>query len=569
MILIFITGCAEKECKTKEDCPDKTCFSKDCVDYNCSYSQIIPCCGNKICEVGESYPECVDCPNCDDKNECTIDSFDYHKQECIHEPIIPCCGNGICDEETLETHLSCSTDCPNCDDDNKLTADSFNYKTQKCENIDLVVRVGGNGTYSSIQEAIDSASNGSIIQISQGTYLENIIITAKKTLTLQGGWNKGFTSRSDDNSLTVIDGGGDGSVINIHAGFGETVTLSIEGFTIRNGEAYKSGGIFIESDGFIDATLKNNAILGNKAQGGGGITIQSNDGSINVTLTENTISGNIVDEAGGGIFVNSGGTAEVTLIGNVIADNIVTNPFEKPPSDGGGIAAYASGPGKTTLKLTNNLITENEAAVGGGIWAYAYGPDDAVVTIVLNNNIIAGNKAVYGAGIMFASGQTDTITKPGGSVICTSTNNIITENVANVGDGGVHLHSGSTYGAGGLISLSSQNDIIWGNKPRREPQLLAVVEGGKSGIATAKASYSDVGSIRTSGGGTYNSYRVINEDPLFINPENQVFLLQDNSPCIDAGNPSLAYNDGCIPPAKGKERNDMGAYGGPNNCYWS
>jgi len=94
------------------------------------------CCGNKVCEIGETYPECTaDCPDCDDTNECTTDSFDYPKHECINEPIIPCCGNGICDEETAETYLSCSKDCPDCDDDNKLTADSFNYATQECENI--------------------------------------------------------------------------------------------------------------------------------------------------------------------------------------------------------------------------------------------------------------------------------------------------------------------------------------------------------------------------------------------------------------------------------------------------
>ena len=60
--IIFISGCAGKECKLKEDCPDKACFTKDCIDYNCSYSQIIPCCGNEKCEPGETYKECVnDC----------------------------------------------------------------------------------------------------------------------------------------------------------------------------------------------------------------------------------------------------------------------------------------------------------------------------------------------------------------------------------------------------------------------------------------------------------------------------------------------------------------------------
>ena len=35
--VVLIIG-PKKECNVKEDCPDKTCFTKDCVDYTCSYS---------------------------------------------------------------------------------------------------------------------------------------------------------------------------------------------------------------------------------------------------------------------------------------------------------------------------------------------------------------------------------------------------------------------------------------------------------------------------------------------------------------------------------------------------
>jgi len=211
--IVFISGCAEKECETDADCLTKTCFTAQCADNKCVYSSLNGkqpgcseevscggktckegvcevdyeknCCGNKICEVGETYPECAaDCPNCDDKNDCTVDEYDYHeqkcvdtiipnviccgnsvcelgetynncaqdcpnceddnkctkdiydyhKQECVNEVIIPCCGNGICDEDA-ETYSNCQKDCPNCDDNNKLTADSFNYETQECENI--------------------------------------------------------------------------------------------------------------------------------------------------------------------------------------------------------------------------------------------------------------------------------------------------------------------------------------------------------------------------------------------------------------------------------------------------
>ncbi len=54
LICVFI----QKECKVKEDCPDKAGFTKDCINNNCSYSQIIPRCNNNICEQGESYKTC-------------------------------------------------------------------------------------------------------------------------------------------------------------------------------------------------------------------------------------------------------------------------------------------------------------------------------------------------------------------------------------------------------------------------------------------------------------------------------------------------------------------------------
>jgi len=71
VVLIFVSGCVQEEtpglgaieCESEEDCPDRTCFAKDCVNNNCSYSEIIPCCGNGICEAEETYSICPqDCP---------------------------------------------------------------------------------------------------------------------------------------------------------------------------------------------------------------------------------------------------------------------------------------------------------------------------------------------------------------------------------------------------------------------------------------------------------------------------------------------------------------------------
>ena len=146
----ILSCCGNKICEVGEtyetcpvDCPncdDNNECTKDYYDYHkhtCVNTPILDviCCGNGVCEAEETYENCPkDCPNCDDGNECTEDWYDYHEQKCINEIIIPCCGNGICDEG-VEEYSNCPTDCPNCDDNNRLTVDSFNYETQQCENI--------------------------------------------------------------------------------------------------------------------------------------------------------------------------------------------------------------------------------------------------------------------------------------------------------------------------------------------------------------------------------------------------------------------------------------------------
>lgn len=56
----------------------------------------------------EEEPEEVICPeSCDDFNPCTEDYCE--KGLCMHKPIIPCCGNGICEEG--ESVLNCAEDC--------------------------------------------------------------------------------------------------------------------------------------------------------------------------------------------------------------------------------------------------------------------------------------------------------------------------------------------------------------------------------------------------------------------------------------------------------------------------
>jgi parallel beta-helix repeat protein len=115
--------------------------------------------------------------------------------------------------------------------------------------------------YASIQAAIDKANPGDIIQVSSGTYHENLFIN--KTLTLIG----------EDKANTIIVGNGcESSVIQVNL-----TTVNISGFAITNG----TYGIMLETcNGSI---IRDNNISGYTA----GIWLYN---SYNNTVTDNLLS---------------------------------------------------------------------------------------------------------------------------------------------------------------------------------------------------------------------------------------------------------------------------------------
>lgn len=101
------------------------------------------------------------------------------------------------------------------------------------------------GSFASIQEAINKAENGSTIHIPSGTYLEHIVIN--KTISLVG----------ENASTTIIDGENDGTVVKITAD-----NVSITGFTIQNsGWGWTKNGIYVHHAD--NCKIKNNLLFQN------------------------------------------------------------------------------------------------------------------------------------------------------------------------------------------------------------------------------------------------------------------------------------------------------------------
>jgi len=466
------------------------------------------------------------------------------------------------------------------------------------------MRVGGSGRYRTIQEAIDSALPGATIQVAQGTYRENITVGPWKTIRLEGGWDAGFTSRTNSSLSTVVDGGGRGSVFSIDARDRATIDVTIEGFTIRNGKADSGGGIWaraavpganviltlndntitanavrgvgagvyagvLASGSSLTLSLTRNSITGNNSeQQAGGVGIRCASGTFAATITDNQISKNTTYAFGGGVMVMcaAGGSMDTSLLRNTIADNKVLRTTEGGGWDGGGVAVYTSASGSVSyVSMANNVITGNEAAFGGGVYGHSLG--EAATTVALTNNVIAANKALRsGGGVFSLSGSTGPEEKPGGTIDWILTNNTITGNLARDSAG-----VGSNSSEGGATTISSHNDIVWGNTATDGTLQvnLANVGKGQCGPVTLKVSYSNIPSMRAFKGAIVLTDNLMNKDPLFTDSANNVFSLREASPCIDSGESASAYCDGRRPPGKGTERNDMGAYGGPNNWKWT
>ncbi len=267
-----------------------------------------------------------------------------------------------------------------------------------------------------------------------------------------------------------------------------------------------------------DAVIMNITIRnGYASDTGGGIYC----GSSSPTLENVTITGNYASYWGGGIscFESNPSLVNVAITGNSVG------------SKGGGIYCNNSSP-----SFTNFTISGNTALYGGGINCYNSSPS-------LENVTITGNSANWSGGGIRCYNSSPSLE-----------NVTITGNSANTGGGVYCIDNSNPY----LV-----NSILWNNTPQEvyfDPDWLDP--------NTITISYSDIqgdsaGIVTNNNGTVYWLNGNIDEDPLFVDPENGDYHLSwanfpipdsTKSPCIDAGNPDPQYND------PDGTRNDMGAY---------
>jgi len=284
-------------------------------------------------------------------------------------------------------------------------------------------------------------------------------------------------------------------------------------------------------------TITNCTIIGNRADQdsnglkgeGGGIYCSYNNSS--PTIANTTITDNVAATEGGGICFER--ECSPILMNTTITGNTAKR--------GGGIYCYKISAPPSSIAITNSTISGNtaEEGSGGGIYCYKYAP-------ILTNTIIIGNVAAFS----------------GGGIVCyrslgNLTNTMITGNTAEDGDGGgiyffrswptlaTTTIAGNTAenGNGGGISCYNQssltisNTIFWDNAASAGPEIWI---GDSVDPSIFSISYSNVkgghASVYVDPGCTLKwNDCMINEDPLFVDPDHGDFHLSFSSPCINRG----------------------------------
>lgn len=229
----------------------------------------------------------------------------------------------------------------------------------------LYVGGSGPGNYTSIQDAIDDASNGDTVFVFDdlSPYRENLVID--KSIILIG----------ENRSSTILDGNGGGNTINISAN-----NVKIAGFTIQNSTPYEiclymTYGIWIDHSNFV--TINENNITNNRRggiclDGGSNNTIKNNIITksdyygIEILGSSNVISDNIIDNSGDdGIMIDD-------CRDNLIMGNIINNS----KNEGIYFSDYS-----ISNTIIGNTITNN---FGGIFFGWSMSRDN----IIYHNNFI-------------------------------------------------------------------------------------------------------------------------------------------------------------------------------------
>jgi len=322
------------------------------------------------------------------------------------------------------------------------------------------------GTYSTIQAAINAANIGDTINVSAGTYNENVDI------------NKSVNLRGAGAGVTIVNASNpSGYIFNITAN-----SVNISGFTVTGAIKWSGTGIYINGAnysgisnniasnnyyGIYFGSSSNNIVSNNTAKENGNYDVgvsASSDADCNNVIENNTGSGDrpikyfnysvgLQDEVLSELILcnaDNSNINNVTIEGSVTEKNNGLLIIRTDNSSFMNIDSLNNYIGISLSSSSNNTLTNNTANSNNN-----YG----ILLSSSNSNTLTGNSAFdnKGGGIYLYTSSSNNITDNNASnnnvlwdstgiYLMSSSNNTIANNTANLNQNdGIHLMDSSNY----------------------------------------------------------------------------------------------------------------------------
>jgi predicted outer membrane repeat protein len=325
-------------------------------------------------------------------------------------------------------------------------------------------------------------------------HVDRCTIVNNRALASGGGIRMGYGNSVIENSTICCNDGGN----EYGGGLYATGILSVSNcfLSYNNVDMIGGGGGAICMIG--GGNVEGCTITDNRAAWGGGLCLGSSSTVIHCVVADNRALG------GGGIHVYSG----ISLMYQCTIDGNQANV------NGGG--AYCLGRGHFSFCR----IVENQSGMrGGGIAGSERG--------VFEGCIIADNKSGWDGGGMWRNAIADGLSK----------NCVFSGNRA-VKRGGAVYYSGDgddpTFENCVFINnVAGSGNAVYNEKGLGELRSCVLVNGGTNEIFEGEWADTDV--VYSNVGGGWSGWGNIDADPVFVDPQNNNYRLQGESPCIDSG----------------------------------